>query len=317
LQEVTVRRIPFGAVLLSAGGLFFPVLAEAQIRDSARVPMKEVGHFETVQIWLNGNGPYDFILDTGTNSTLVRRQLLERLRVPLTGRVGFNGTTSHGFRRKLILDNVSLGGLNVERMEAETLEPNDFKDLGNVMGVLGENFLRQFDLLIDNVQQALTLDRAQMLAKQVIGEHLHLVQFGSFHGLWTPNRLVVELRMPAMHPEPLQFLVDSGVSEAMLFNHAGPVRPITLGRSGTLQGMNGDRACFAEHTRVELGGTVLKGVNVVECPGLSRKQADTDGLIPTRVFRRVFLTYRGAYMIVNPSVREEPVPAWMEIALRD
>jgi hypothetical protein len=108
--------------------------------------MQEIGHCETVQVWLNGTGLYNFIFDTGTNSTLVKRELLEHLGVPVAGKAAFNGITSSGHRGKAILSEVSLGGVRVERLEAGTLEPGDFAEFAQtVMGILGENFLKCFD----------------------------------------------------------------------------------------------------------------------------------------------------------------------------
>jgi len=93
--------------------------------------------------------------------------------------------------------------------------------------------------------------------------------------------------LPLLHHETLQFLVDSGENEIILFNRSGETRQISQRRSATLRGMNRNRACFAERTTTVLGGTVLPEMNVVECLGLTRNQADSDGLIPTKMFRRV------------------------------
>jgi len=68
---------PFCAFLVSVGYFFVP-LARAQTAP-ARIPLVEVAGEEIVQVSINGNGPYDFILDTGSNVTLVKRELLRKL----------------------------------------------------------------------------------------------------------------------------------------------------------------------------------------------------------------------------------------------
>lgn len=66
--------------LLLAGGLMTP-LAQAQT-TAVRVPMCEISGYEVVQVSINGTGPYGFILDTGSSTTLVQRQLLSQLHIP-------------------------------------------------------------------------------------------------------------------------------------------------------------------------------------------------------------------------------------------
>jgi hypothetical protein len=46
------------------------------------------------------------------------------------------------------------------------------------LGVLGENFLEQFDLLIDNDKQLLVLDQTPQLENSLTGEHLQVSRSG-------------------------------------------------------------------------------------------------------------------------------------------
>jgi hypothetical protein len=312
-----MRHIPLYAALLGAGGIFLSSLADAQTYSSAHVPIREVGHYQIVQVRLNDTGPYNFVFDTGTNSTLVKRALLERLSIPLYGKVEFNSTTSSGFRERAILDEVSVGGAKVRHVEIMSLDSRDLAGLGkDVMGVLGENFLKHFDLLIENRRHTLTLDRTSALSDAVQGEHLSISRFGHVQSEWTADRLVVELRIPYVAKQKLQFVVDSGVNEVILFKAPGMVGPISLsGGSVRLHGMmSGSRSCVVQPMTVELGSTQMRRVNVTECPGSTRSRTDVDGSLPTRAFRRLFVSYREGYIIVNPSVRKERVSALVQIA---
>lgn len=47
----------------------------------------------TVKVMLNGQGPYDFLVDTGSNTTVVAQRHIEALGIPYTGMVEVNGTT--------------------------------------------------------------------------------------------------------------------------------------------------------------------------------------------------------------------------------
>ncbi len=47
----------------------------------------------TVKVTLNGQGPYDFLVDTGANTTVVAERHIATLGIPYTGMVEVNGTT--------------------------------------------------------------------------------------------------------------------------------------------------------------------------------------------------------------------------------
>lgn len=47
----------------------------------------------TVKVTLNGAGPFDFLVDTGANTTVVAQRHIEALGIPYTGMVEVNGTT--------------------------------------------------------------------------------------------------------------------------------------------------------------------------------------------------------------------------------
>jgi hypothetical protein len=64
--------------------------------------------------------------------------------------------------------------------------------VGNIRGVLGEDFLQNFDLLIDYRHKVVRLESVgSSIAETAIGEHLPLELNGTYHGKPTHNRLVV------------------------------------------------------------------------------------------------------------------------------
>ena len=72
---------PFCAFLVSVGYFFVP-LARAQTAP-ARIPLVEVAGKEIVQVSMNGNGPYNSVLDTGSNVTLVKLQPPPKLKLSM------------------------------------------------------------------------------------------------------------------------------------------------------------------------------------------------------------------------------------------
>jgi hypothetical protein len=57
-----------------------------------------------------------------------------------------------------------------------------------VQGILGEDFLEQSDLLIDNDKQRLVLDETPQLEDSLKGEHLPMERSGIFNALPTAHK---------------------------------------------------------------------------------------------------------------------------------
>jgi predicted aspartyl protease len=284
----------------------FASLAEAQT-VTARVPMKEVSGLEIVKVSINGNGPYDFVLDTGSNTTLVKPQLLLKLNIPIRKTVTVTTSVGESKYQCAIAQSIEIAGLSVEGLEISTLE-GDAPGLprGRVQGVLGENFLRHFDLLIDNQQHTLVLDRGSSLESTLSGEHLLFLAFGSYQSDSTPNRIVVKLRVPSLLLKPLFFVIDSGASDAVFYPVAGGValRAMQNSQPETMRGLDESRTCGVQKTTLELGTASFHGIDVVACEGLTRNRMDSDGLLPTRLFHHLFICHREGYVIVNPQLTD-------------
>lgn len=293
---------PFCAFLVSVGYFFVP-LARAQTAP-ARIPMVEVAGKEIVQVSINGNGPYDFILDTGSNVTLVKRQLLRELKISMGDPVTIVTVLGEkNQQRGLLAKSVSVAGLSVQHLELNTFDGVQAGPLkGRAQGILGENFLENFDLLIDNDRRTVTLDLTSSLAATLAGERMQVSRFGNFNNALTHDRLVIKLKMPSYLQRPLFFLVDSGATTAVLYPGQGglAIRAMQSSQRGDLTGLDGRQSCQIQKATLELETGTFRGIDLATCEGLTRNKMDTDGVLPTRVFHEFFISHKGGYVIVNP-----------------
>jgi hypothetical protein len=293
-----VSTTSFCAFLAGVSYLFIS-LAPAQILPTC-IRMVSIADKKIVPVSINGSGPYNFLLDTGSNVTLVDRQLLRELRISGTDPVSIVtvlGETNQ--QRGMSARSLSIGGLSVQHVALTTFD--GLLD-GRVQGVLGLNFLEHFDLLIDNGQQTLTLDPGLNLAASLAGERLQISRLGIFKLAPTPDRLVVKLKVPSYLQKPLFFLVDSGANTAVLYPSQGgmAIRAMQGSQLADLAGLDRRQTCRIQKATVELGTEKLRGIDLAACEGLTRNKMDTDGVLPTRVFNRLFISYKGGYMIANP-----------------
>jgi len=285
---------------LGVRATYLPALTNGQTKV-ARVPMKQIAGEEVVQVSINGTGPYNFILDTGSNVTIIRSELIRKLNLSGGSPVPIVTATAETSGQRMIIESMAVAGLAVEHLEINALDRVPVLN-GHVQGILGENFLKNFDILIDNEQQTLFIDRTSSLEGTVAGERLSFSRSGSFDHKPTPDRIVVELKVPSFIGKPLLFLVDSGINTATLYPPPGgqALRALQSSQDVSVSDLTGRRDCQIQKAAFEIGGDTFRGLELVACEDLTRNKMDTDGLLPTRVFHRFFISHRGGYVIVNP-----------------
>jgi predicted aspartyl protease len=105
-----------------------------------------------VPVHINGEGPFDFVLDTGATLMCLDERLIERLSVPVdTRRSGIGaGIEGTGQIQLVGLDSVRIGTARAEGLSACVLDLAHTQAMGiEFDGLIGLNFLREFRVTLD------------------------------------------------------------------------------------------------------------------------------------------------------------------------
>jgi Aspartyl protease len=261
------------------------------------------GVFLIVPVSINESGPYSFILDTGSNRTLIRNDLLETLGISSNRSVPVNMTNGVIYVHETVTKSVAVGNLSVNDLEIEGIDSSQLTRMGtSVQGVLGEDFLKHFDVLIDNHAKTLTLDNTSDLANSLSGDHLSLSFSGSRGNHRTVDRLVLDVKLPSI--ETLHFLLDSGTNSATYF--PSKTVPYVAGVTfrETVSTPNGNSPCRISFVTLQIGKSTFHNQRLVSHEGVTRDNFDVDGMLPTSIFNRLFISHSGAYAIANPHIRK-------------
>ncbi|MBB5359362.1 putative aspartyl protease [Rhodanobacter sp. ANJX3] len=109
---------------------------------SSKVPLTSAndGH-DTVPVYVNGQGPFPFILDSGADGSAVYQWFADQARLPkLKGKdQDLSGQTGSSKVSMYRIDQLSLAGLSISGVEAFGL-PNR-RDAGKQAGVLGNDYM--------------------------------------------------------------------------------------------------------------------------------------------------------------------------------
>lgn len=112
----------------------------------------------TAPVYINGDGPYEFIVDTGANRSAISSDLAQQLALPPVGVADVHALTGV-FRAPLVLaDRFRAGPLQVRALAMPVIEGGV---LGEARGVLGVESLSGRRLIVDFRRRELVISEAR------------------------------------------------------------------------------------------------------------------------------------------------------------
>jgi len=269
----------------------------------ASVPLHLVNGYQIiVSVSIDNSVPFDFLLDTGAQFTMIDPTLADELRLRANGSVPVVG---NGFRTKssaVELDRLDVGGHAVFHLEALEFDMQNIRPRYlSLRGILGEDFLQQFDTLIDNGHRLLCLDDSDVLRTKPNGPHIPL-QTTSDSTRMPQNSLILAVRL-ADSGKRIRLKLDSGANAPVLYN-ASWFKPIDLiDMNGTLQGTgaNGSQNAYVAlpPQDVEIESMHLHNVPFFAPTKDISNTLDFDGLLPITRFRRVFICHTEHFVVLE------------------
>jgi Aspartyl protease len=300
-----VSRFSQRFVLLSCG-LYLPVSAavsaQTELTDqivTAKIRLDDLS-MVIVPVRIDGSGPYDFMLDTGSCKTMVDQKLAGELHLSRVGETTVVGVLASARMSVVHLNSISVAGAVVSG--GDVYSSDHLTTTGKVRGVLGEDFLKNFDVLIDYRHEVIRLESpGGSMADTAIGEHLPLELNGTYHGQPTHNRLIVSGHIQELGDESMSLLLDSSANSLTLFQDslgAGAIQKVSV-IAGSFNNWIASSALTRTVRLLSLGSNSFSNLTVIALA--RRAEVDTDGLVPTSLFHSIFVSHQGKFAILNPS----------------
>ena len=275
-------------------------VASVSIRFGAR-------HQMIVPVSINHAGPFSFLLDTGTQMTMIDPTLAAALDLKTTGK---GEVSSVGARADIAsLAQVDLVQAGARSVANQKMLVYDLRNLQapsiDIQGVLGEDFLEHFDMLIDNAHGELCLDDSAAMRGEIKGSHIPLMTTAqAADGSPLPKSLIVAARLfDGMRPVRLK--LDSGASVSFLYDTA-EYMALGLFRGAPLQGggVNKSQQKFMAlpPQDMKIGSIKMAKVVFITLAGAQRsaRTAGFDGLLALGLFRRVFVCHADHFAVLDP-----------------
>jgi hypothetical protein len=265
----------------------------------ASVPLRVLNGYQMiVPVSVNHSGPYQFLLDTGMQITSIDQSLAAELHLEAQGAAVVAGAGSRQAASIARLDLLEAGSHAVPDTKVLVY---DLQKL-HIQGILGEDFLEHFDMLIDNEHNLLCLDESAAMRADVRGPHAELMTPSERRGGLVPNQIIVEARLSDA-TRPVRLMLDSGANGAILYNASEYLAPP---QRGHIQGagVDGRQRVFSAlpPQNVKIGSLELSGVPFFTLGGAQTdaRAKGFDGVLTLALFRRVFVAHADHFAVLEP-----------------
>lgn len=151
-----------GATLIALGNTRCP-------SDITPIPYHSLGNSHiAIPIAIDGSGPYEFMIDTGAQISVMDPALADKLKLDRIGSAEVFGLSSYA---KVPVDSaavVQAGPVFVKGLQMAVEELGSVHaEHPKVRGILGANFLTRFDFLIDYGREVLCFDSSGRMQESV------------------------------------------------------------------------------------------------------------------------------------------------------
>ena len=243
-----------------------PLLGDVKLHVSGGRPIAD-------GVYVNGHGPYRFLLDTGTNVNLIDVNLARSIELKATFRTQLTSSTGATSVQGGDGMEVTLDRAKVDAQRFVFLPPAAIQErMPDIQGVLGQSFLSRFDYTLD------------MRAKRM--------EFGEQNLNGTRAKFEMINGEPVVSTSLGELMLDSGATQLVLFG----VRP---------DGSEAFRGELRTATGTQQIGLVTGKPLLIEGRKLSRGDAiaipnrtpGMDGLLPISVFKTIYFCNSKGYVV--------------------
>jgi hypothetical protein len=253
---------------------------------------------------INHTGPYDFLVDTGAQITMVDPSLAAELHLKSqdTAEVVGVGFHTRGSLARLDLLEVGSKAIANPLVVVPDLEPSKEADLHLIRGSLGGNFLQHFDVLIDYEHSMLCLDDRNVMLQEAKGERIALVTPRQMADEVSLTRLVIAVHLSRVGTQQLLLKLDSGTNGPLLYD---PGKYLAAGlfvsTSVRGRGADGTERTFGVLPPQDMRIGTLTFHQISFVTPAARKdipKLEVDGLLPTAIFRCVYISYADRFVVL-------------------
>ncbi len=288
-------------------GLFSSAMAAAA--DRSVVSFRSPRNFSVVvPVYVNGSGPYEFLLDTGSSCTAVDAELRKSLKLDLLETGTVTTVTGRSSVYVTVAKTVSIGTVSESNVELVVRDLAGLHTLdANIRGVLGQNVLKNADYLLDNRNGVLRFDGSGKLLRSLSGDRVEMSKIA------TPDNpdyssYAVRVRFAGDSAREWNLMLDSGSASVVLFADLPPSLLASRVAQSFVEDDTGHRRSVPQYkVRVMIGS--LSRELQAHVTGARFGATALDGLLPTASFGSLYISNTRGFVIFEPKISRRKLPS--------
>jgi predicted aspartyl protease len=238
-------------------------------------------------------GPFDFLLDTGADTSVVDPSITRQLLMASAGST--EQTTLAGKQRLTAgrIHTLSIGSAQATDVSVLVQDLSELRKMDSrIVGIAGEDFLSRFNYMLDYDKRVVRFERENEIQNSVDGERLTIET--------QANRMFVRSEAQSEKSANLRLLLDTAANSVVLLQIASQSLLLPIEASGF-------EATSSGHIRLQTGrinGLVVGSEKFhdlpVALPAAELSEDIGDGLLPTVLFHALYVNSRERFVILNP-----------------
>ena len=294
------RNLTLSFILLLCAITAPALPASPDAHSNTALPVRTInGYLMVVSVSINDRGPFDFLVDTGTNTTLIEPALAEELALTPKDKLQLASLGSSTSVSRYYLQTFRVGPASVSNLEALALPLKQLTSLDRkVRGVLGMNFLLHNSFRLDYDRHVLELYPFPEEARVPDGLRVK-VEINE-------SRLLIKVASAAAPRGSWKLALDSGIAEFLVFEQRISSSSSICASSNCLMkvstNLSGQSAATMLLHDLSIAEAHLPETQFVVLRNDLQKATDPqDGLLPAAPFHSIFFDRSNATLIFSPS----------------
>ncbi|MGC1185908.1 MAG: aspartyl protease family protein [Candidatus Acidiferrales bacterium] len=253
-----------------------------------------------VSMMANGQGPFDFVLDTGTDTTIVDPSLARTLSLPSLDHIQLNTLAGTRISTRSSVRSLAAGPAQVKNLEVMVLDLAELRKVDSrIQGIAGQNFLSHFNYLLDYRKHAMHIETAHEIRDAIEGDQVPIEV--------SDNKMTVTSEARSAGNAKLRLILDSGTNSVVLFQK--PSQNLTLAAQRSWLEVTSGGQTGAKVGRVDaltVGRQRFYNVDVVlPAADQDSNEVVADGVLPTALFQSLYVNNRESFVVLNPRARRK------------
>jgi hypothetical protein len=297
-----IKNLGLSILFFCCAGAAHALMAVPGPEPGNSVPVRTLrDYLMVVSVSIDDQGPFDFLVDTGTNSTLLDPELAAELNLVAKGSLQLASLTGSASVPRYFLRKIKAGPAALSNLEALAMPLPQLKLLdGRIRGILGMNFLLHFSFRLDFEHTAMELYAFPETARVPAGLRVP-VEINE-------SRLLIAVASSDAPHGSWKLALDSGISQFLVFQDRFAPQDAngSCASSNCLMQVSTNFSQEAAFTRLlhdlSISEARLPDQEIVVLRNDQHKPADPqDGLLPAAPFHSVFFDRDTATIIFSPT----------------